>query len=212
MTTVAPKAVFFGLLRDEFAPQLRRVGFKGSGQNFLRVRGDVINAINIQGNKYGGSVAVNLGLHLAFLPLCWSEEAPDLATIKEVDCEFRRRLAPGRRQDYWWKYGGFFSVPLKRARHLVKTYFDVGEPLFERFDTVQKIADGLTVDSIRPDEMVELFGPTTSGRAALTMARINRHIGRNDKARAFAAAGLDNMGSVQTLKPALERLLAELED
>ena len=55
------KAVFFDVLKSEFAPKLRELGFSGSGQHFRRVRGEIINAINIQGNKYGNSCAVNWG-------------------------------------------------------------------------------------------------------------------------------------------------------
>ena len=55
------RAVFFDVLKSEFAPKLRELGFSGSGQHFRRVRGEIINAINIQGNKYGNSCAVNWG-------------------------------------------------------------------------------------------------------------------------------------------------------
>jgi hypothetical protein len=97
------KEVFFDILKTEFAPKLRKLEFIGSGQNFRRVRGQIINVINVQGNKYGGSCAVNLGLHLTFLQVCWSSALPDVHKVKETDCEFRTRLAPGGKSDYWWK-------------------------------------------------------------------------------------------------------------
>ena len=118
------KEIFFNILKEEFAPRLRNIGFKGSGQNFRRLNGEIINTINIQGHKYGGSCAVNLGLHLSFLPVNWSDQLPDVKTIKEVDCEFRKRLAPKNKGDYWWKYTGLIDSTEKKARHLIETYFN----------------------------------------------------------------------------------------
>ena len=63
------KKEFYSYLKNEFGPQHREIGFKGSGSHFRRVNDEVIHCINIQGNKHGGSCAVNLGLHLTFLPI-----------------------------------------------------------------------------------------------------------------------------------------------
>lgn len=201
------KQVFYGLLRDEFAPRLRELGFKGSGSNFRRIRGDVINTINIQGNKYGGSSAVNLGLHLTFLPVNWRDELPEVTKIKEVECEFRKRLAPKKMHDYWWKYDGLFTSPAKQVSHLKKTYFDVGEPAFAKFDTVEKIASMISLDQIFADNYIDAFGGVTEVRAALTMARIHENIGNLDLARAFATAGMSNLGRATPLKSSFREIL-----
>ena len=96
------KKAFYKQLREDFYPNLRECGFKGSGQHFRRVNGDVIHAINIQNNKYGGSCCLNLGIHLSFLPIAWpKDQMPDLGKIKEIDCIFRRRLAPTGKSDFW---------------------------------------------------------------------------------------------------------------
>ena len=202
-----PRKIFYGLLRDEFAPQLRMLGFKGSGSNFRRIRGDVINTVNIQGNKYGGSSAVNLGLHLAFLPLYWNNELPDVAKMKAVDCEFRNRLAPKGKSDYWWKYGGLFNSPSKQVNHLIETYRQVGEPAFTEYDTVEKIAEMISVDDISSRDFIDIFGGLTNVRAALTMARVNEHIGNLDSARAFAHAGLENLGRATMLEAQFTEIL-----
>ncbi len=202
-----PRKTFYGVLRDEFAPELRKLGFKGSGSNFLRIRGDVINAVNIQGNKYGGSSAVNLGLHLAFLPLYWNDQPPDVAKIKEVDCEFRNRLVPKGQSDYWWKYGGLFTSPSKQVNHLIETYHRVGEPAFAKYDTVEKIAEMVSVDDISSNEFIHVFGGITNVRAALTMARVNEHIGELRLAQAFAQVGLENLGRATVLEVQFKEIL-----
>lgn len=201
------KKVFYGLIRGEFAPRLRELGFKGSGSNFCRVQGEVINTINIQGNKYGGSSAVNLGLHLTFLPVNWKDELPDLKKIKEVDCEFRNRLAPRGKHDYWWEYGDLFNSPSKQVRHLIETYLDVGEPAFSEYDTVEKVADMISLDQIFADNYIEAFGGITEVRAALTMARIHGYLGNLDLARQFAEAGITNLGRATALAPCFKEIL-----
>ena len=81
--TAEHKQAFFGVLKDEFAPELRNVGFKGSGRHFRRINGEVINAIWIQGDKYGRGCAVNLGLHLTFLPVNWQERYFEIQTFQK---------------------------------------------------------------------------------------------------------------------------------
>ncbi len=208
--TADPKKVFYGLLRDEFAPKLRELGFKGSGSNFRRIRGEVINTINIQGNKYGGSSAVNLGLHLTFLPVTWADQLPDPKNVKEVECVFRRRLAPGRRSDYWWKYTGIFNSPSKKVSHLIDTYLTIGEPEFSRFDTVEKMVNMIALSDIRFGNYIKVFGGVTEVGAALTMARIHAHLGNNSEARAFANAGLENLGRAIALKTKFIEILESL--
>lgn len=205
------RSIFYGLLRDEFAPELRKLGFKGSGSNFRRIRGDVVNTVNIQGNKYGGSSAVNLGLHLAFLPVYWNNENPDLSKIKEVDCEFRNRLAPRGKRDYWWKYGGLFSSSTKQVSHLIETYLHVGEPAFSKYDTTAKVANMISIEEIFSGNYIEVFGGITEVRAALTMARVHEHMGNPDLARAFATAGMTSLGRATVLKPQFEEILERVQ-
>lgn len=204
------RKVFYGLLRDEFAPKLRELGFKGSGSNFRRIRGEVINTINIQGNKYGGSSAVNLGLHLTFLPVNWKDQLPDTKKIKELDCEFRNRLAPKGKHDYWWKYETLFKSPSKQVSHLIDTYLKVGEPAFSKYDTVEKVADMISIEEIFSDNYIKAFGGMTEVRAALTMARIHQHLGDSDLARAFASAGMANLGRATVLEPQFREVLARI--
>ncbi|MDJ0759699.1 MAG: DUF4304 domain-containing protein [Woeseiaceae bacterium] len=198
---------FHGLLRERFAPELRKLGFKGSGNHFRRVRGEVINAINIQGNKYGGSCAVNLGLHLAFLPYNWKSEIPDPTKIKEIDCEFRSRLAPGRRSDYWWKYDGLLTSPRKQVDHLVNTYLRFGEPMFARYESVEDVAKMISLDDVSRRKFVGAFGNVSVVRAALTMARIHQHLGNRELAMLFAQAGMENIGRATSLRPEFQTIL-----
>ena len=201
------KAVFLDVLKSEFAPKLRELGFSGSGKHFRRVNGEIINAINIQGNKYGDSCAVNLGLHLTFLPMHWPNALPDARKIKEIDCQFRTRLSPDMKSDYWWKYGGLRDSPTKNARHLIATYLETGEPYFRRYDSMEKIVSMISLDDVKRGAYLHTFGGITDVRAALTMARIHVHLGNVVSAKQFAAVGLANIGDATLLRREFENIL-----
>ena len=110
------RAEFLAATRDMFAPALRADGFRGSGTNFRRVLGDVAHAIVIQGARGGGSACVELGIHFMFLPDAL-ERLPDPKRITTYDCEFRWRLAPEGRHDFWWSYGETSDDAVASVRH-----------------------------------------------------------------------------------------------
>ena len=198
---------FLLVLKEEFAPRLREVGFKGSGHNFKRINDDIINIVNIQVSKYGGSYAVNLGLHLSFLPVCWSTEIPDLKKLKESDCEFRTRLTPKLNYDYWWKYEGMLCNPAKNARHLIETYFKHGEESFQSFGKLDDFIEIFTIERIKKDKYSGSFKDKNLVRGALTMARIYEHLEQIENAKIFAKIGYENIGKATLLKPEFEKIL-----
>ena len=219
MTTISWQT-FFGLLRQEWLPFLKDVGFKRNGVRFQRVIGDVYHVIGLQKNKYGGSCCVNLGLHLSFLPLP-SGNFPQPDEITRVEsCEFQWRLAPPGYTDYWWAYEQGVSAhlplaflkeenrsPLERARHLANTYMAVGEPAFQRLASLSQIANLIhLVDLDNPIRVVPEYA-FTSGRAGLTMARIHKHLGDHDLARRFARAGLERIGKAKAIQVELEKFM-----
>ena len=194
------KKIFFNYLREEFSPRLRELGFKGSGNHFRRVNKEVIHCINIQGNKHGESCAVNLGIHLTFLPLNWNSSLPDLKKIKEVDCEFRRRLSPKMKSDYWWKYKSLFKSPLRHARHLIDTYIKYGEPCFQEYSTLDDIARMFSYEELGKGIFPRAFGATGSLRVALVMAYIHQHNGEIKLTQKYIKYGLENIESALGLK------------
>jgi Domain of unknown function (DUF4304) len=199
------KERFFAHLKAKFSPRLRAAGFNGSGQNFRRVRGEVIHAISIQGNKYGESCALNLGIHIAFLPITWDGQLPDLGTIEETSCEFRKRLAKGADTECWWKYSDVLTSPEESAASLIETFFAEGEPYFERFSSVQTILSALEFDVLEKN-LPPAIGRSTPVKYALTAARIHAHLGHGEACRRAAALGLTRIGKAEALRTELEAL------
>ena len=203
------KTKFYEQLKEEFVPLLRKEGFQGSGQNFRRVTGDLINAINIQNNKNGESCCVNMGIHFTFLPCCWNSSTyPDLNKIKEVDCEFRSRLVRDREMDSWWyfKGEGLFGSVGKNVSDLCNTFTEVGLKYFEAYNSIENVASAVTLDNVKQSQQLKIAGRLTPVRAALTMARIYEYTGNEELKRAYAEVGLQMLGNSKALKKDLEFL------
>lgn len=200
------KRAFDSELRTRFNPVLRTLGFKGSGRNFLRVRGETINAINIQGSRHGGSVAVNLGLHFAFLPPLWTDTPKSANTFKEIDCDLRTRLTPKPGYDYWWEYGQDEADAAAAATSVVNTFVKFGETTFERFNTPERVLDAVGIELLTASTLTEFPWNSTKPRLALTLARICNHLGKDQQRVAYAQIGLTKLGRATGLRAYLEQL------
>lgn len=204
---ISCQAHFHAVLKAEFGPKLREIGFKGSGQNYRRLTEDVIHAINIQGNRWGGSCTVNLGIHVTFLPDTLNE-VRDPATYNVINCEFNRRIADDSTSDGWWSYGDTIAAAESSARSLIRTFLVQGEPYFQHYSTVSAILPALICKANRtpePSPALGGIGPTPI-RAALAAARIHRFRGEIAESRRLAQMALTTLGDARALKTELEML------
>lgn len=207
-----PQERFYAVLKSEFFPKLRAAGFKGSGQNFCRVIGEVIHAINIQGNRWGGSCIVNLGAHVSYLPAMGGKPV-GAWKYKVIDCEFNGRIVDPSSGD-WWQYGSSSAVAESSARSLVTTYFAEAEPKFSHYSTVASFLAAMETKANGAAHQLPILGTVDFGplpaRAALAAARIHRHEGNVSEARRFARMGLEGIAGDAgiALRPELEALAA----
>lgn len=190
-------------------PMLRADGFTGSGQTMRRLITPVIQVINIQGSRYGGSCCVNLGLHLQFLPTSLGE-VPKFKTFTEPLCWFRRRLAQENESDHWWEYGSSEAEACSSASDLVATYSERGAPHFARWTEFPGRFLEVTVERLAQGDHGCLPARLTAVSAALAMARIHAHLANADLARAFASFGLANLGRATGLTSGFDEVLSRI--
>jgi len=176
-----PSRDLFNLaVKELLAPGFRRLGFKGSGNNYRRQRADVIDAINIQSDRYGESFCVNFGLHFTCLPRGWRKDFPPLSQWKEIDCEFRTRLAPNGQSDYWWSYGGTIAKNKETVWEVQRLYLMEGETLFTQVESSEQFAEKYTLDLLLNRENQTSKLSRWHGneiRLGLALARIHYHHG-----------------------------------
>src|SRR5919109_238405 len=91
-------------IRTYFLPYLKEDGFGGSGRTFRRVSSGWIQVVNLQGSRYGGQFAINLGVQPVGVPDVLGTN-PDSMKITEPLCEFRRRLSEAG-ADQWGGHDG----------------------------------------------------------------------------------------------------------
>jgi hypothetical protein len=212
--------VFFKVLRNEWIPFLTRTGLQGDRERFQRVSGEIIHAIGLQENKYGGSCCVNLGVHLSFLPLTTGALPQTGAQVQAESCEFQWRLTPPGHTDYWWAYEQGVAAhlplsmlqeensgPMEQAHHLARTYEEFGEPAFQHLSTVHQIANLIKLEDLAKEWRIVPEYAFLPGRAGLTMARIHQYLDNHELARRFAEVGLERVGKARAVRVELEKLL-----
>jgi Domain of unknown function (DUF4304) len=116
-------------IKDHLSPILKSDGFVGSGRTFRRVSGDLIQVLQVQGSRYGGKFAVNLGIQPLSIPDVVGN-APDASKIKAELCEFRRRLSESKRAHQWWEHTASKQSMDTAVRAAAAVYAAVGRRLF----------------------------------------------------------------------------------
>ena len=175
----------------KIAPALRRLGFRGSGQNYRKVVGDFVFVVNFQGSRAGDEFFVNLGAQPTFAP---AEGNADLAELKEYECILRRRVGKA-----WpWQMDAGTLVE-------VETEIESAQATF--FSHAQTLREALASDSI--DILLRKFSAgTTEARASLHLARAATNLGLPAVARRLVERGLELAGEKATLLRAdLQRVL-----
>ena len=180
---------------EQLAGPIRAWGYRGSGQNYRRVAGDIIFVINFQKSRDGDHFFVNLGGQPTAIQ-DESDRTPNPKTAKEYECVFRRRV-PGRWQQ---------ALSTSEILALTKALDDARQG-FER--SVQEMRE-----LSRDGRAQELFdgrrhtGPTA--RAALVLARLLAADGHSAGARTLAELAIASAGEAVFLRYDAERLVAGL--
>ena len=193
---------FQGQVKSLLKPVLVADGFRASGTTYRRQLGEVIHVLTLQGSRSGGKCCVCLGIHLAFFPGDY-----DPKCITEPQCEFRTRLTPPGRADYWWSYGANEDQTRASVESIVRLYREVGAPYFESFSRFPEDFTRVTPSMLSSEvDLPFPHGLTDVGRA-LALSRIAIHIGRIADAKEFARFGLTHAGPAVALKSEFKKIL-----
>ncbi len=82
---------------------LKQLGFKGSGFNYLMDTDNFVFAIGIQASQFGAQCCVEFGFQPKSL-VTDGFKLLDYKKLRYYNCEFRTRITPNGQSDYWWKY------------------------------------------------------------------------------------------------------------
>jgi Domain of unknown function (DUF4304) len=195
-------------IQSQFAPTLRRDGFSGTSKRYWRVLGGQCHVVEVQGSRYGGKFAVNMGIQPLSVPLR-SGGAPEPKCIRDVDCLFRRRLAV-QRGDQWWDYQPSQLSMDAAARDACAVYEQVGRGQLEFLAQPNSPIDTLTPEAFAAGTFdFKGFGNTVV-LTAWALAHMRKATGKNADARGFAEIALKEIGDGlggSSLKAELRKLL-----
>lgn len=178
------------------AIEVRKFGFKGSGQNFRKAGGDFIFVINFWKTRWGDEFFINLGAQPIFIPT-EGESAPDPKKLKEYECVFRRRVVNKCR----------WTMDEDEIKELIATLNAAQKDFFEK---AQQLRTAVETD---PPEVLlrdfKIISITTDARVILHLARACAVLGQPEKASSFVSLGLELAGNVATtLRAQLKSVLS----
>ncbi|MCJ8288820.1 MAG: DUF4304 domain-containing protein [Crocinitomicaceae bacterium] len=78
-------------VKEYFAPQLRKEGWKGTGFDFYKNESPLFYVLSFIPNKYGGSFYIEIGIHYSFITDIEGLQF-NSKKLKTYELDFRRRL------------------------------------------------------------------------------------------------------------------------
>jgi hypothetical protein len=190
-------------IRSQFAPSLREDGFSGSGRTFRRLAGDMIQVVQVQGSRWGGQFAVNLGVHPTCVPVMGDQP---FQAMKPELCVFRRRLSTGG-ADQWWEYETTAESMDRALAAANRVYLDVGRAAFASLTGMDSPLRTLSPQAFASGEFDFAGFATTDVLMAKALAVIRLAAGEGEVAKAFGRIALDRVGSASGLKREIQALV-----
>lgn len=191
-------------IKDHLSPLLKSDGFFGSGRTFRRISGDLIHVVNVQGSRYGGEFAVNLGIQPQCIPDVVGN-SPDATKIGAELCEFRRRLSETG-SDRWWKHDGSKESMDAAVRAAASVCATIGRRLFAELTRPESPLHTVTPAQFEAGHYSFSGFGSSKVRMARSLALMRRSAGNLADASAFARIALANLGSADALRADLEAL------
>ncbi len=215
---------FRKLLQLHRKPQLNQLGFMGSDHHFRKNSDEhFIYTLVIQGNRYGGSCIMELGMHLDFLPIGLNGKA-DIHNLTVYDCEFRKRIEAGipwtqkifgpiQTQARWFEYGKSKADAIRTINRMYKVFKVRGLEYFEQFRGFPDPILSITLEQLKAErgkQQISMGAPQNL-RLALIIARTHEFVGDLDSSLKFAEWGLNQLGQAPGLKPYFEELISRIK-
>jgi hypothetical protein len=194
--------------RTHFEPVLRAEGFKGSGRHFRRIADSLAQCVSLQGNRYGGSFAINLGIQPLAILGVMGRRPVNPGKIQEVDCEWRRRLSEGA-SDQWWDYDLSAASKDRAAAAAAEVFRAHGLAVFAAMSGPSSPL--FVVDPHSFEHGLYSFSgfQSTKVRMAFALSQLRKASGDIRASRDFAKIALANLGSAGGLRKELSELAGE---
>jgi hypothetical protein len=177
-------------IRSHFAPILREDGFAGSSRTFQRLANGMIQVVQVQGSRSGGSFAVNLGIHPTCIPVMGD---PPQKKMKPELCILRRRLSEDG-GDHWWKHSSAKESMDAAIKEAASVYADFGRPAFAKLVEPNSPLLNVTPQQFEAGRFDFSGFKSTDVMMAKALSLIRLAAGDSGGAQAFARIAIDRAG------------------
>lgn len=207
-------AEFRKQLSKPLSAQLKTLGFKGSGFNYVLEGSDFIYTIGIQGDRWGGQCCAEFGIHPKEID-GFGDNKLDFKKLKYYQCEFRTRFHTKNGADQYWQYSDDTEKNIQIATQIYDYVRSKVIPVIIFFNSDEYVLDRIELADLDdlykrlPQKLAGLSIITTETRLAWSMTRIYEK--RNlANAKEFARYGLSTLDASSTFlgKPDFERVLS----
>lgn len=184
---------FKKLVNEHLSPNIRQLGWKGSGFHFYKHDANhVVNIFGIQGSWHGSSVCCETAIHFDFVPDLAHQDI-DIAKTTYASCIIRNRLSPKGFGDYHWMFRNNEEENVKSVNQIWTAFNTHGLTFYNDFANFP-----FPFDTIKPEELkgnnsyklLDKYYIMNSIHFAWLLQEINRFIGRQDIAKEFSILGL----------------------
>ncbi|GGD36543.1 DUF4304 domain-containing protein [Flavobacterium orientale] len=150
-------AKFIELMDKNFTPYIKSLGFKGSKNNFYKKNKPWIYTVNIFKDKYGGSCAVNVGVHLDYIEN-QINTLPIPSKFQVGDCIIEKNI-PLDNNNSWFFYGMNENEGIETVELIIKMFNKKGIPFLQKFEKYPNPFDEINFDDLlSPTEKFKEFG------------------------------------------------------
>jgi hypothetical protein len=189
---------FRKLANKYFSPNIRQLGWKGSGFHFYKHDSNhVVNIFGIQGAWYGGSVCCETAIHFDFIPDLAQKEI-DIPKISYASCLIRKRLSPKAVGDHHWTFRDNEEDDIKSVNQIWEAFKTHGTNFYNDFANFPYPFDAINVNDLKTNpnyKLLDKYYITNSINFTWLLKEINLFIGKPDIAKEFSMYGLSQMAA-----------------
>lgn len=137
---------FIDILKENFNPFLKELGFKGSKNSFYKKNTPWIYVINLHKDKYGGELTINVGVHLDYIenPL---NVLPIPSKFDITDCIIDKNLTL-ENGNSWLMYGKNTAEAIETVEIMKELLLEDGIPFLEKFNNYPEPFTNITINDI----------------------------------------------------------------
>ena len=185
---------FKKLVNKHFSPNIKQLGWKGSGFHFYKHDPNhIVNIFGIQGSWYGGSVCCETAIHFDFIPDLAHKEI-DISKTTYASCIIRNRLSRKGVGDYHWTFQDNEEDNIKSVIQIWDAFKTHGMTFYNDFANFPYPFDTIQPKDLETNhnyKLLDKYYITNSIHFAWLLKEINLFIGRQDLAKDFSVFGLN---------------------